>query len=407
MTQTLRQRRFRGFRARGHNVHVARVLLGVTGGIAAYKACELTRLLVRAGHEVTPIVTPDAERFVTAYTFEALARREMPRELYPHLIEADLLVIAPLSANTLAKLAQGLADNLLTQTALAFDGPVLAAPAMNPHMWSHPATQDNVETLRRRVVELIGPEHGDTAEGEVGVGRMTEPKEIFERCLSLLEKRVQLRGRRVLVTAGGTREPFDAVRFLGNRSSGRMGAALAAEARRRGAEVTLVAANLSVLPPVGVDVVLAPTAHDLARETLARGDADVVLMAAAVADYRPAEPESGKRPKDGQPWTVTLEPTTDVLRELGARRANGQLLVGFAADTGEDGLERARKKLAAKRVDLVVFNDVSRDDIGFETTDNEVVLISADEERRLDKAPKEWIAGAILDAVAERLGGVG
>jgi phosphopantothenoylcysteine decarboxylase/phosphopantothenate--cysteine ligase len=182
---------------------MARVLVGVTGGIAAYKACELTRLLVRAGHEVTPILTPEAERFVTAHTFEALARREMPRELYPHLVDADLLVIAPLSANTLAKLAQGLADNVLTQTALAFDGPVLVAPAMNPRMWSHPATRENVETLRGRGVELIGPEHGDTAEGEVGVGRMTEPEEIFERSASMLEKREQLRGRRVLVTAGG------------------------------------------------------------------------------------------------------------------------------------------------------------------------------------------------------------
>src|SRR3954471_4033531 len=217
---------------------MARVLLGVTGGIAAYKACELTRLFVRAGHDVTPILTPDAERFVTAHTFEALARREMPRELYPHLVEADLLVIAPLSANTLAKLAQGLADNVLTQTALAFDGPVVAAPAMNPRMWSSPATEANVETLRRRGVELVGPEAGDTAEGEIGVGRMTDPEEIFERCASLLEKREQLAGKRVLVTAGGTREPLDAVRFLGNRSSGRMGAALAAEARWRGADVT-------------------------------------------------------------------------------------------------------------------------------------------------------------------------
>src|SRR6266480_4143846 len=208
---------------------MARVLLGVTGGIAAYKACELTRLLVRAGHEVTPILTPDAERFVTAHTFEALARREMPRELYPHLVEADLLVIAPLSANTLAKLAQGLADNVLMQTALAFDGPVLAAPAMNPRMWSHPATQENVETLRRRGVELIGPDQGDTAEGDVGVGRMTEPEEIFERSVSLLEKREQLRGRRVLVTAGGTRRPRSCSRFSSNET-GRMGAALAAEA---------------------------------------------------------------------------------------------------------------------------------------------------------------------------------
>jgi phosphopantothenoylcysteine decarboxylase/phosphopantothenate--cysteine ligase len=383
---------------------MARVLLGVTGGIAAYKACELTRLLVRDGHEVTPILTADAERFVTAHTFEALARREMPRELYPHLVDADLLVIAPLSANTLAKLAQGLADNVLTQTALAFEGPVLAAPAMNPRMWVHPATQENVETLRRRGVELIGPEHGEMAEGEVGVGRMTEAEEIFERCASLLATREQLRGRRVLVTAGGTREPLDAVRFLGNRSSGRMGAALAAEARRRGADVTLVAANLSVPAPVDVDVVPAPTAEDVARETLARRDADVVLMAAAVADYRPSDADTGKRPKDGNAWTVTLEPTTDVLRELGSTRTNGTLLVGFAADVGERGLERARQKLADKQVDLIVFNDVSRADIGFDAADNEVVLVSADGEQRLEKASKERIAAAILDAVAERLG---
>jgi phosphopantothenoylcysteine decarboxylase / phosphopantothenate---cysteine ligase len=386
-------------------VSVARVLVGVTGGIAAYKACELTRMLVRDGHEVTPLLTPGAERFVTAQTFEALAGREMPRELFPHLVEADLLVIAPLSANTLAKVAQGLADNVLTQTALAFDGPIVAAPAMNPRMWSHPATRVNVETLLSRGVELVGPEEGETAEGELGVGRMSEPGEIFERCVSLLKKREQLAGRRVLVTAGGTREPLDAVRFLANRSSGRMGAALAAEARRRGAAVTLVASNLSVAPPVGVDVVPAPTAEDVARETLAREDADVVLMAAAVADYRPAAPEANKRPKDAEPWTVTLEPTTDVLSELGARRANGQLLVGFAADRGEQGLERAREKLAAKGVDLIVFNDVGRDDIGFDVSDNEVVLISADGERRLEKAAKERIAAAILDAVAERLGG--
>jgi phosphopantothenoylcysteine decarboxylase / phosphopantothenate---cysteine ligase len=385
---------------------MARVLLGVTGGIAAYKACELTRLLVRAGHEVTPILTGEAETFVAAKTFESLARRESPRELYPHLVEADLLVIAPLSANTLAKLAHGAADNVLTQTALAFEGPVLAAPAMNPRMWRNRATQANVEALEARGVELVGPEEGDTAEGEVGVGRMSEPAEIFERASSLLEKRDQLRGRRVLVTAGGTREPLDAVRFLGNRSSGRMGSAVAAEARRRGAEVTLVASNLTVAAPAGVDVVEAPTAEDVARETLARGDADVVVMAAAVADYRPTQAEEEKRPKDDRPWTVTLEPTTDVLRELGARRMNGQLLVGFAADRGERGLERAREKLGNKGVDLIVFNDVSRDDIGFDAADNEVVLVSNDGERRIQKAAKERIAAAILDEVAARLEGV-
>ena len=382
---------------------VARVILGVTGGIAAYKACGLARLLVQAGHDVTPVLTPEAETFVSAKTFEALARREMPRELYPHLVEADLLVVAPLSANTLAKLAHGLADNVLTQTALAFDSAVIAAPAMNPRMWASPATRANVEALRTRGIELVGPEEGETAEGEVGVGRMSEPETIFQRVDSLLATREQLRGRRVLVTAGGTREPLDAVRFLGNRSSGRMGAALAAEARRRGAEVTLVGSNLSVPAPVGVDVVDAPTAEDVARETLARRDADVVVMAAAVADYRPSEPDAEKRPKDGRPWTVTLEPTTDVLRELGERWTNGQLLVGFAADRGERGLERAREKLANKRADLIVFNDVARDDVGFDAPDNEVVLVAADGERRIEKASKERIAAAILDEVARRL----
>ena len=386
---------------------MARVLLGVTGGIAVYKACELARLLVRAGHDVTPILTPEAESFVSAKTFEALARREAARELYPHLVEADLLVVAPLSANTLAKLAHGLADNVLTQTALAFEGPVVAAPAMNPRMWRSDAVQANVELVRARGVELVGPEQGDTAEGEVGVGRMSEPGAIFERVAGSLERREQLRGRRVLVTAGGTREPLDAVRFLGNRSSGRMGAALAAEARRRGAEVTLVASNLAVPTPVGVDVVQAPTAEEVARETLARGDVDVVVMAAAVADYRPVEAEQGKRPKDDEPWTVTLEPTTDVLRELGSRRNNGAIavLVGFAADRGERGLERAREKLGNKRADLIVFNDVGRDDIGFDSAENEVVLVSAEGERRIEKAAKERIAAAILDEVAVRLDG--
>ena len=380
---------------------MAGVLLGVTGGIAAYKACELTRLFVRAGHEVTPILTPDAERFVTAHTFEALARREMPRELYPHLVEADLLVIAPLSANTLAKLAHGLADNVLTQTALAFDGPRLAAPAMNLRMWENPATQENVLALEARGVELIGPAEGELAEGETGAGRMSEPGEIFERATTLLELRDQLKGVRVLVTAGGTREPLDAVRFLGNRSSGRMGAALAAEARRRGADVTLVAANLAVRPPAGVEVVEAPTADAVAREVLARGDVDAIVMAAAVADYRPAEARTDKRPKDGDEWTVVLEPTQDVLAELGSRERNGQVLVGFAADHGDAGVERARDKLTRKNADLIVFNDVSRDDVGFDAPDNEVVLVAAGEERRVAKASKERVAAAILDEVAK------
>jgi phosphopantothenoylcysteine decarboxylase/phosphopantothenate--cysteine ligase len=379
---------------------MARVVLGVTGGIAAYKSCELCRFLVQAGHEVTPVLTAEAEGFVTARTFEALARREQPRELYPHLVEADVMVIAPLSANTLAKLAHGLADNVLTQLALAFRGPILVAPAMNVRMWEHPATQANAATLRERGVELIGPDTGELAEGETGLGRMSEPESIFTRLRALLGETDTLAGKSVLVSAGGTREPLDSVRYVGNRSSGRMGVALAEEARRRGARVTLLAANLAVPAPAGVDVVETPTAADLAREAKARAAADVVLMAAAVADYAP-EPLTGKRPKSGEPWELRLEPTEDVLGGLGKRK-NGALLVGFGAEEGEAGLERKRKMLAEKHLDLVVFNDVSRDDIGFDSEENEVVLLSADGERTVPKAPKERIAAGILDEV-ERL----
>lgn len=382
-----------------------KILLGVTGSIAAYKACELVRLFVKDGHEVTPLLTHDAERFVTAHTFEALARREAARELFPHLTEADLLVLAPLSANTLAKLAQGLADNVLTQTMLAYRGPVVAAPAMNARMWGHPATKENAARLRERGVELVGPETGELAEGELGPGRMSEPNEIYARCLAALARGSELREKRVLVTAGGTREPLDSVRFIGNRSSGKMGVALAEEAARRGAEVTLLYANGSVPPPAGIEVVATPTAADLARETLARADADVVLMAAAVADYRPSEPISGKRPNEREPWTVTLDPTDDILAELGRRRTDGQILVGFAADEGERGLERAREKLAAKRGTLFVFNDVSQDDIGFDANQNEVVLVSSTGERKIDKRDKREVAVAILDEVATLLRG--
>jgi phosphopantothenoylcysteine decarboxylase / phosphopantothenate---cysteine ligase len=382
---------------------MARVLVGVTGGIAAYKTCELVRLLVKGGHEVLPLVTPGAERFVRAETFFALARRAPADDLYPHLTRADLLVVAPLTANTLAKLANGLADNLVSEAALAHRGPVLLAPAMNPRMWEHPATQANVDAVRSRGAEIVGPAEGDTAEGEWGTGRMAEPEEIYRRCRELLGESDSLAGRRVLVSAGGTREPLDAVRFLGNRSSGRMGVALAEEARKRGAAVTLLAANLAVPAPRGVQVVETPTAADMLAAALANEDADLVLMAAAVADYRPGESLAEKRPKDEHSWQVLLEPTADVLRTLGERRENGQVLVGFAADRGEEGLERARRKLAHKHVDLIVYNDVSRDDIGFDAVDNEVVLITADGEQRVSKAAKDRIAAAIVNRAEELL----
>jgi phosphopantothenoylcysteine decarboxylase/phosphopantothenate--cysteine ligase len=381
---------------------VARILLGVTGGIAAYKACELLRLLVKDGHEVIPIVTRGADRFVRRETFEALARRPRGENPYPHLERADLLVVAPLTANTLAKLAHGLADDVLTEAALAHDGPTLVAPAMNSRMWSHPATQANVERLRDRGVELIGPEEGDLAEGETGIGRMAEPADIAARVRQLLRPPT-LAGRRVLVSAGGTREPIDAVRFVGNRASGRMGVALAEEARRRGADVTLLVANLAVPAPTGVEVVETPTAADMLRAALDHADADLVLMAAAPADYAPAESRADKRPKDDRAWTLELEPTADIIRTLAERRMNGQVLIGFAADHGADGLARARAKLENKRLDLVVYNDVSRDDIGFDASENEVTLISVDSEESVPKASKREIAAAIVDRAEELL----
>jgi phosphopantothenoylcysteine decarboxylase/phosphopantothenate--cysteine ligase len=383
---------------------MARVLLGVTGGIAAYKACELTRLLVKAGHDVIPLVTRGAEEFVTAKTFSALARRPPNDDPYPHLEQADLLVIAPCTANTLAKLAQGIADNVLTEAALAHRGPTLVAPAMNHRMWTHPATRANIRTLLERDVELIGPEEGELAEGESGQGRMSEPEDIFHRIEQLLAP-PDLAGKKVLVSAGGTREPLDSVRFLGNRSSGRMGVALAEEARRRGARVTLLSANLAVQAPAGVEVVETPTAEALLREALAHADADLVLMSAAVADYRPVEASRAKRPKSADPWTVELEPTEDVVKTLAARRDNGQVIVAFGAEEGEAGLERKRAMLADKDVDLVVSNDVSRTDIGFDSKDNEVVLIMRTGERRIAKAPKSRIAAAVLDEAVALLNG--
>ena len=310
-------------------------------------------------------------------------------------------MVAPCTANTLAKLAHGIADNVLTEAALAHRGPVLVAPAMNPRMWAHPATRANVEALRARGVELVGPDEGEMAEGEWGVGRLAEPAEIAARVAQLLEPG-SLAGRRVLITAGGTREPLDSVRFVGNRSSGRMGVALAEEARRRGAEVILLAANLSRRNPHGVEAIPTPTAESMLDAALALPDVDVALLAAAVADYRPVEALATKRPKDEHGWTVELEPTPDVARALGERKRPGQVLVAFGAEHGEEGLARKRAMLETKNVDLVVFNDVGRPDIGFDVGENEVVLITRDGERVVPKAAKAAIASAILDEV-ERL----
>jgi phosphopantothenoylcysteine decarboxylase/phosphopantothenate--cysteine ligase len=381
---------------------MSRILLGVTGGIAAYKACELTRLLVKAGHEVIPLVTPGTERFVRAETFTALARRPPNEDPYPHLTRADLLVVAPCTANTLAKLAHGIADNVLTEAALAHRGPVLVAPAMNPRMWSAAATRANVATLRQRGIEFVGPDEGELAEGEWGVGRLAEPVEIAARIEQVLAPGT-LAGRRVLITAGGTREALDSVRFVGNRSSGRMGVALADEAHRRGAEVILLAANLQLEPSTGVEVIPTPTAEAMLDAALALPDVDIALLAAAVADYRPAQALATKRPKDGEGWTLELEPTQDIAAALGARKRPGQVLVAFGAEHGEAGLARKRTMLETKNADLVVFNDIGRADIGFDVGENEVVLVTRDGESVVPKAAKQAIAAAIFDAVEQLL----
>ena len=383
------------------------ILIGVCGGIAAYKTCELVRMLVRGGHEVQVVQTPDSQRFVGPTTFAALSRRPVVTdggpEVFPHLdasARAELLCIAPLSATTLARIAHGEAANVLTATTLAFTGPVVAAPAMNPRMWEAEATTANLRLLAARGVELVGPATGDTAEGEVGVGRMAEPAEIMDAIAARLAAARSLAGVRVLVTAGGTREPLDAVRYVGNRSSGRMGVAVADEAARRGADVTLILAAASAQPSAPMRVLHAESAAALEQATLAEGAAaDVVVMAAAVSDYRPGDAYTGKRPKSGEPWHVTLEPTTDILKELGSRRTTGQVLVGFAAEHGPGGVDRARAKLERKSLDMIVMNDVSRTDIGFDSSQNELVLVTARDERTVSRRSKRACAAALWDAV--------
>ena len=382
------------------------VLLGVTGGVAAYKACEVVRLLVTAERDVRVALTPHARQFVGAELFSALSRAPVLLDdpvvdgSYPHLDaarDAAVLAIAPCTANTLAKLALGLADNVVCQSALATSAPLVIAPAMNVRMWEHPATQAHLATLRARGALVVGPDSGSLAEGEVGAGRMSEPAEIVAAIERLVSPRDSLAGRRVLVTAGGTREPLDAVRFLGNRSSGRMGAALADVARERGAEVCTVLANARV-EPSGGELVRVETTAELERETLARApSADIVLMVAAVADFRPRDVLAGKRAR-GDGLVLELEPTGDILAQLGAARRPGQVLVGFAAEPAAD-LERARAKRARKQVDLIVLNDISRADVGFDVEHNEVAIVGADEVTSIARASKRVIAEAILDRV--------
>ena len=406
---------------------MARILLGVSGGIAAYKAVELVRLATAAGHSVRVVQTPASLQFVGRATFEGVTgapvlvdefEPDPARGAFPgdpaldhnpisHLelvARCDVLVVAPASANTVAKLAHGLADNLLTSAALANTAPLVLAPAMNTHMYEHPATQANLELLRSRGARIVDPGTGRLAsKGEWGVGRLAEPPEILtavEAALAYAPR--SLDGMRVMVTAGGTREPIDSVRFVGNRSSGRMGLALAEEAARRGADVTLIAANVALeLPATAVPVETTAELEAAVRERF--GDADVLIMAAAPADFRPAEPIDEKISREGSAGlSIELEPTADIVAGLAAERRPDQTVIGFAAEHGEGAVERGRAKLSRKGLDAVVVNDISRSDVGFDSTDNEVTIVLPDGEREVGRRPKAEVAAAILDEV-ERL----
>jgi phosphopantothenoylcysteine decarboxylase/phosphopantothenate--cysteine ligase len=407
-----------------------RILLGVSGGIAAFKALELVRLATKAGHAVRVVQTPASERFVGRASFAALtgapvlvdefepdpARGAFPGDPPPsheplsHLelvANADVYAVAPASANTIAKLAHGLADNLLTSAALAATCPLLVAPAMNNHMWEHPATRANLELLRERGAAVLEPGTGALAsKGEHGPGRLAEPPEILaaiERLLPSAGPR-PLDGLTVLVTAGGTREPIDSVRFIGNRSSGRMGFALAEVAAGLGAGVTVVAANVTDLPrDPRVSYVDVQTADEMLAAARTRFPAsDVLLMAAAVVDFRPADPQTDrklKKQEGQQQMTVALARTPDIVGTLAAERRDGQTLVGFAAEHGDRAVEYGRAKLRAKGLDAIVVNDISRGDIGFDAPANEVTIVTADGETPVPRAPKADVARAVLDAV--------
>jgi phosphopantothenoylcysteine decarboxylase / phosphopantothenate---cysteine ligase len=408
---------------------VARLLLGVSGGIAAYKAIELARLAIKAGHSVRVIQTEASTRFVGTATFAGITgapalvsefepdplRGAFPGDQAPEhapighleLVErADAFLIAPASANTIAKLATGQADNLLTAAALACRRPLIVAPAMNGAMYEHPATQENLARLRERGARVLEPGTGSLASlGEYGTGRLPEPPELLEAFEGALRSGRELDGLKVLVTAGGTREPIDSVRFVGNRSSGRMGFALAEEAARRGADVTVIAANVSLPRRTGIGYVDVETAAELAAACEERFEqADMLLMAAAVADYRPEHEHAGKLKKDqaGGELELRLVRTPDVLSTLATRRRPGQQLVGFAAEHGDGALDYAREKLDRKGVDAIVVNDVSAPGIAFDSPENEVTVVTADSEIHVPKAAKAEVATAILDAVLSR-----
>ena len=389
-----------------------RIALAVTGCVGAYKAAFLLRLLQQGGADVRVVMTESAQRFVGALTFEALSGHPVVTTMWEpsatgeirHIALAqsiDLLLVAPATANSIAKFANGICDDFLSTLYVSTTVPVMIAPAMNVEMWRHPATVENLERLRARGVEIVEPGAGYLACGMVGEGRLAEPEEIAARALALLgaPPAADLAGTRVLVTAGPTREPIDPVRFITNRSSGRMGYAIAEAARARGAAVTLVTGPVSIAPPEGVEVVCVETAAEMARETLARApEATIVVKSAAVADYRPVRVADRKIKKAGATMTVELEKTEDVLAALGRAKPDHQVLVGFAAETN-DLVENARKKLDAKNADLVVANDVTREGAGFDVDTNVAVLVGRDGAvEELPVMTKRALADRILDA---------
>ncbi len=395
-----------------------RIALGVSGGIAAYKAAELVRLLQDKGIDVQVVMTRSAQEFVTPLTFAALSGHKVIAEMFgegqgssnvesaiEHIAVAqsiDALVIAPATANVLAKMAHGVADDFLTTLHLATKAPVIVAPAMNVNMWEHAATQENLETLRKRGVRVVNPDEGYLACGMTGAGRLASPASIAQAVCETLGLRDDLAGEVVLVTAGPTEEPLDAVRYISNRSSGKMGYAIAEAARRRGARVLLVSGPTQIEPPTTQVFERVGTAAEMETAVMRHGqDATVILMAAAVADFRPANPKSGKiKKQDGTP-AVRLEPTTDILAALSRRRKNGQIIVGFAAET-DKVVENGSAKLRAKGLDFVVANDVSQEGAGFNVDTNIVTILFPDGRKlALAKMSKLEVAGRVLDQIVE------
>ena len=387
-----------------------RIILGVTGGIAAYKAVLLCRLLVDAGAHVIPVMTESAQKFVGRATFDALASEPVRTSIFddpdpiPHTTlgqTADLIVVAPATARSIGSYASGISNDLLTATLVATRAPVVVCPAMHTEMWEHAAVQNNLETLKSRGVTVVAPEEGRLAGGDLGSGRLADPEKVFDVIKEILTTG-DLNGRKVVITAGGTREAIDPVRYVGNRSTGKQGYAIAEAAVARGAEVTLIS-TVAIEAPLGVDLISVESAAQMHEAVLEQADADVIVMAAAVADFRPVETSDSKIKKDGGPPDLRLEATADILFDLGAAKRQGQIIVGFAAET-DDLIAHAQNKLERKNVDVIVANDVSAPKVGFAYETNEVTILEANgSQRHVSLRSKRQIADEVLDTVAEIL----